>query len=100
MLGMNMKVERVGLDRIKAKMTALKMNPEKKVSDFNDFEKKYEEELKKREEKKAKKKLKPEEVNAKIEKKLIENGLIEDSQEKEIENHGLPVSFASKKIKK
>ena len=97
---MNMKVEKIGLDRIKAKMTSLKMNSEKKVSDFSDFEQKYEEELKKREEKKAKKKLKPEEINAKIEKKLIENGLIEDGHEKEIEMHGLPIAFTSKKIKK
>ena len=99
MLGMNMKVERVGLDRIKAKINSLKPNPVKKVNDFEDFEKKYEEELKKKEEKKAKKKLKPTELNNQIEKKLIENGLLQEI-DGELENHGLPMCFASKKIKK
>lgn len=100
MLGMNMKVERIGLDRIKAKINSLQQNTVKKVEDFDDFEKKYEIELKKKEEKKlTKKKIKPAEINLKIERKLIENGLLEPI-ETEIEKYGLPMSFISKKIKK
>lgn len=102
MLGMSMKVERVGLDRIKAKMNMIKQNSQQKINTFHDFEKKYQEELRKREENKAKKKMKKEDVNKKIESKIIENGLIENNEEngKAIENFGLPISFVSKKIKK
>ncbi len=99
MLGMNMKVEKIGIERIKAKISGLKEKNVKKIDDFGDFEKKYEEELKKKEEKKARNKLKPKEINAKIERKLIENGLIEEINE-EMGAFGMPMAFSSKKIKK
>lgn len=99
MLGMNMKVERVGLERIKAKMSTLQNNSQPKINNFLDFERKFQEELRKREEQKAKKKLKKGEINQNIEKKLIENGLIE-SNENGKDNFGLPIAFSSKKIKK
>ena len=56
---MNMKVERVGIDKIKEKFNSLKKQITKPVESFVDFEKKYnEQEAKKKEERLLQKKAK------------------------------------------
>lgn len=59
MLGMSMKVERVGVDRVKEKFASLKKKVNKPIDNFEDFEAKFAEEEKIKKEKKKKKKSKP-----------------------------------------
>lgn len=44
MLGMSMKVEKVGLDTVKEKFKSLKKKETRTVENFEDFEMKYQEE--------------------------------------------------------
>jgi len=95
LLGMNMKVERVGVDRVRDRLKGLKKASEgQPITSMEDFEKKFEEEQKRKAEKALKdkthrKQLKTE--NAAIEAKLQE-------LESEIpDDFGLPISFGSSK---
>jgi len=93
LMGMSMRVERVGVDRVREKLQKLKKVADKPIENFEDFEKKFEDEMRKKAEEKHKmehgrKKLKVE--NEKIEAQLTAN---------DVADFDLPMSFNSKRKK-